>query len=174
MGPRFGDQGGFTLIELLVVMIVVAIVGTTGVWSMRSFVQTRHDTAYAAAAERIWGGISEYRLDDHGRFPLNGYVTPGADPAQLADDNGDRYVEQWPEDPEAGGPVRLQVHNAVSPPDRIAGGGVYYHVDAARLRGWLAAYSKDGSKVYARGVAPRAGTNVLPVSADATTVVPVG
>lgn len=166
-------EDGFSLMEMVVVLVIILIVGAITTAGMGSFRTASGDPGMSAAAEVVWTGIVEHRVDHHGLFP-DATMIVGGDGSTLVDDEGQRYVRSWPEDPTGDGRIKVQGSPEVRPPGMLTGGGVLYHVEPKQSEGWIAAYGRDGAPVFVRGVAPRPSTNVLPVKTDSTTIVPVG
>jgi type II secretion system protein G len=97
--------GGFTMIELLIVTIVVGILAAITVPMYMNQREKAKDTAVKQGIHSIQTAIVTYAADNNGAYPATAYVTSTPDDAE-ADNLGNTYLSEWPENPWTGEPMR--------------------------------------------------------------------
>ncbi len=143
-GPH--REAGFTLIEVLVVLVIIAIVLTVALPSVRQARTGSEGGTMVAAGATVWRAISEYRLDNRGQLPPTNLVS-SAQVANFRSPTGTPYLRRWPSNP--GSDVPLPVRS--SPPP--AGTAAIVYERSSEWHGTVAAYTSTGARVYCRSIA---------------------
>src|SRR5215467_1052819 len=100
MMSRRQQQAGFTLIEIMVVILILGLLATLVVQSLRGATDKAKRTKAMADIAELKTALDRYYIDN-GSYPsgdqgLQALVTP---PAQGGGDPGDGYIRRVPNDP---------------------------------------------------------------------------
>jgi type II secretion system protein G len=102
---RTTSTEGFTLIELLIVMIVIGVLAAIAIPMYMNQRDKAKDAAVKHGVHSIRVAIVTYAADHNGAYPATAYVTctPGD---RTADNLGNEYLPEWPENPWTGQPMQ--------------------------------------------------------------------
>jgi type II secretion system protein G len=102
---RKASTEGFTLIELLIVMIVIGVLAAIAIPMYMNQRDKAKDAAVKHGVHSIRVAIVTYAADHDGAYPATAYVTctPGD---RTADNLGNKYLPEWPENPWTGQPMQ--------------------------------------------------------------------
>ena len=90
---------GFTLIELLIVIIIIGILAAIAIPMFLGQRDKAKDSAVKGGVHNIELGIASYAVDNGDTYPATGAVSK----ASMVDASGTLYVDNWPDNPYAGG-----------------------------------------------------------------------
>ncbi len=102
---RKAPTEGFTLIELLIVVIVIGVLAAIAIPMYANQKDKAKDAAVKQGVHSIQVAIVAYAEDHNGAYPATAYVTstPGD---RTADNLGNKYLPEWPENPWTGQPMK--------------------------------------------------------------------
>jgi len=105
---RCSDQRGMTLIELAIVVVVIGILSAIATPVYLSQRDKARDAAVKGSMRAIQVGIVSYTVDHDGAYPASDFVAYTPNDTTAAN-LGNGYIDDWPDNPWTGQPMKNTV-----------------------------------------------------------------